>query len=221
MDKRERVRPKRPSGRKLPALRAAMQVQAREAYRDAILDAAERVLASGRFGEAKVAEIAEQAGVSVGTLYNYFSSKEHVLASLFERGRSQLFSLLEPEPDAASPIERIRRMFERTFGFIEEHGSAFITYLRVVSRDAPEYCQLARVGSSEDRARFLNLIEELLRRGVEDGLVRSDIEPGSLAVGLFSLMNGQVHVWIHRPEAGLTCHISTLLKLFFEGAGAK
>jgi AcrR family transcriptional regulator len=221
MDKREGVRPKRPAGRKLPALRAAMQVQAREAYRDAILDAAERVLVSGHFGEAKVAEIAEQAGVSVGTLYNYFSSKEHVLESLFERGRSQLFGLLEPEADGGPPVEQIRRMFERTFGFIEEHGSAFITYLRVVSRDAPEYCQLARVGSSEDRARFIDLIEELLRRGVKDGVVRSDIELESLAVGLFSLMNGLIHVWIHRPEAGLKRHIPTLLKLFFEGASAK
>jgi AcrR family transcriptional regulator len=221
MDKRERVPPKRPTGRKLPALRAAMQVQAREAYRDAILDAAERVLVSGQFGEAKVADIAEQAGVSVGTLYNYFSSKEHVLESLFERGHSQLFSLLEPEPDGGSPIEQIQRMIERTFGFIEEHGSAFITYLRVVSRDAPEYCRLARVGGVEDRARFANLIEQQLRRGAEAGVVRSDIDPQYLAIALFSMMNGLIHVWIHRPEAGLKCHIPTLLKVFFEGASAQ
>jgi AcrR family transcriptional regulator len=221
MNKRERVRPKRATERKLPALRAAMQVQAREAYRDAILDAAERVLVSGHFGDAKVAEVAEQAGVSVGTLYNYFSSKEHVLESLFERGRSQLFGLLEPEQDGGPPLEQLRRIFERTFGFIEEHGSAFMAYLRVVSRDAPEYCQLARVGSFDDRARFTTRIEELLRRGAEDGTVRSDIEPQFLAIGLFSIMNGLIHVWIHRPEAGLKCHIPTLLKLFFEGAGVK
>ena len=221
MDKRERVRPKRPPGRKLPPLRAAMQVRAREAYRDAILDAAERVLVAGHFGEAKVAEIAEQAGVSVGTLYNYFSSKEHVLESLFERGRSQLFGLLEPDQHGGAPIEQIQRIFERTFGFIEEHGSAFMAYLRVVSRDAPEYCQVARVGSFDDRARFATLIEELLRRGAEDGVVRSDIEPQFLAISLFSIMNGLIHVWIHRPEAGLKRHIPTLLKLFFEGASAK
>jgi AcrR family transcriptional regulator len=221
MEKRERVPPKRAMGRKLPELRHAMQVQAREAYRDAILNAAQRVLASGRFGEAKVAEIAEQAGVSVGTLYNYFSSKEEVLASLFERGRSTLFGLIESLPEAEKPTEQIRCMIERTFEFIEENGSAFITYLRVVSSEAPEYCGMARVGGSEDRARFLGPLEEMLGRAAGGGAVRGDIEPRLLAAGLFSLMNGFIHMWISHPEVGLKRHVPTLLQLFFEGAGAK
>lgn len=221
MEKRERAAPKSSEGRKPPALRRAMQMQNREAYRDAILDAAERVLVSGNFREAKVVDIAEQAGVSVGTLYNYFSNKEEVLESLFERGRSQLFELVEALPDGATPNEQLHSMVERTFAFIEQHGSAFTTYLRVVSRDAPEYCHLAHVGSVEDRTRFITLIDELLRRAVKAGAVRDDVEPQLLAVGLFALMNGFIRMWMRDPEAGLKRHLSTLFKMFLEGASAK
>ena len=46
------------------------------AYRDLILEAAQRVFAEKGYGEAKVADIAQAAGVATGTVYAIFPGKQ-------------------------------------------------------------------------------------------------------------------------------------------------
>ncbi len=50
--------------------------------REQILEAAVRVFARRGFGNATVAEIAEEADVAAGTIYNYFESKEELFMSI-------------------------------------------------------------------------------------------------------------------------------------------
>ena len=52
--------------------------------REQILEAAVRVFAQRGFGNATVAEIAEEARVAAGTIYNYFESKEDLFMSIPE-----------------------------------------------------------------------------------------------------------------------------------------
>jgi len=52
---------------------------------EAILDATERVLAQEGSEQATTTRIAEVAGVSVGSLYQYFPSREALLAAVIER----------------------------------------------------------------------------------------------------------------------------------------
>ena len=49
-----------------------------------IIEAGVRVFGDCGFHNAKMAKIAEEAGVSAGTLYNYFSDKAHILNRIFE-----------------------------------------------------------------------------------------------------------------------------------------
>jgi AcrR family transcriptional regulator len=51
----------------------------------AILEAAARVLAKRGYAAATTNRIAARAGVSIGSLYEYFPNKDSVLAALFER----------------------------------------------------------------------------------------------------------------------------------------
>jgi TetR/AcrR family acrAB operon transcriptional repressor len=202
-------------------LRQTLQHQYREACRDAILDAAEQVFVRRGCREAKVTDIAEQAGVSVGTLYNYFPSKDEVFESLFDRGRARFFDLVEQVPSADSPLEQLQAALERAFGFIEEHGLAFTMYLRLGSAAPSETTHFERLGGAADRARYTALLGSILSRAVEAGQLRSDVEPTVLASGLYSLMNGLLFAWVNRSETGLVRHVPTLLKLFLEGAGKK
>jgi AcrR family transcriptional regulator len=48
-----------------------------------ILEAALNVFSRKGFGEATVPDVAEEAGVAVGTIYNYFESKKDLLTSIF------------------------------------------------------------------------------------------------------------------------------------------
>jgi len=61
---------------------------------DAILTAAAQVLVSRGYEEATTARIAEQAGVSIGSLYQYFSNKESLIAALIEQHADALVASL-------------------------------------------------------------------------------------------------------------------------------
>lgn len=81
-----------------------------------ILEASARVLASDGYERAGVNRIAARAGVSVGSLYQYFPTKESILLAvakrhadrmieLFERGLPELAFL--PMPDAVRGVVRL------------------------------------------------------------------------------------------------------------------
>jgi TetR/AcrR family transcriptional regulator, fatty acid metabolism regulator protein len=63
----------------------AIQAQLVGARRTQILDAATRVFASKGFNRATIRDVAQDAGVADGTIYNYFANKTDLLFGLLDR----------------------------------------------------------------------------------------------------------------------------------------
>jgi TetR/AcrR family transcriptional regulator, fatty acid metabolism regulator protein len=63
----------------------AIQAQLVAARRSQILDAATRVFASKGFNRATIRDIARDAGIADGTIYNYFANKTDLLFGLLDR----------------------------------------------------------------------------------------------------------------------------------------
>lgn len=63
----------------------AIQAQLAAARRTQILDAATRVFASKGFNRATIRDVARNAGVADGTIYNYFANKTDLLFGLLDR----------------------------------------------------------------------------------------------------------------------------------------
>ncbi len=85
---------------------------------DAILDATARVLCTIGYDRASTNRIALAAGVSVGSLYQYFPSKEALVAALVERHVEQMTSLVKRKlaECAAAPIpESVAHMIQGMF----------------------------------------------------------------------------------------------------------
>ena len=79
---------------------------------EAILDAAARILAHEGLGAMNTNRIAETAGVSIGSLYQYFPNKEAVLAALHERHGEAMHALIateigEPRPRLADAVRSL------------------------------------------------------------------------------------------------------------------
>ena len=85
------------------------------AKRRQILEGARRVFLAAGFDGASMGEIAKAAGVSKGTLYVYFDSKEALFEALtrVERGRlaEVLFTLDEGDPDIRGVLHRLGDSF--------------------------------------------------------------------------------------------------------------
>jgi AcrR family transcriptional regulator len=92
------TRKPRATARKQPT-----QSRSRETV-EVILIAAERVLARDGVTGLTTPRIAEVAGISVGSLYQYFPNKEAICGALIERTLEQYHRLLQAALDATHPL---------------------------------------------------------------------------------------------------------------------
>ncbi|WP_309729268.1 TetR/AcrR family transcriptional regulator [Chamaesiphon sp. OTE_75_metabat_556] len=74
---------------------------------DAILEATTRILVEEGYDKANTNRIAERAGISIGSLYQYFPNKESLLAALVEQHVTEMAELIEIKLDRLfdSPLE--------------------------------------------------------------------------------------------------------------------
>lgn len=97
-------REKRLRARKKPA-----QTRSRETV-DAVLEAAARILTRDGYARATTNRIAEKAGISVGSLYQYFPSKDAILVALVARHmdevRARMLAALATDGTVEVRLER-------------------------------------------------------------------------------------------------------------------
>jgi AcrR family transcriptional regulator len=80
---------------------------------DALIEATARILVRESFDKASTNRIAEAAGVSIGSLYQYFPSKEALVAAVIDRHRQDLMQVARDvlAEVAALPLEEaVRRL---------------------------------------------------------------------------------------------------------------
>lgn len=80
-----------------PTPRAGSRAAAKARTHENLLDAGLAVFADRGYGAASVEEIARRAGVSVGSVYAHFSSKENLFLALIERRADREFAAAEAE----------------------------------------------------------------------------------------------------------------------------
>ena len=78
---------------------------------DALVEATARILVKEGFDKASTNRIAEVAGVSVGSLYQYFPSKEALVAAVIERHQQEIMQTVRGElaEVLAQPVEQAVR----------------------------------------------------------------------------------------------------------------
>jgi AcrR family transcriptional regulator len=208
--------------RKKPEVQRAIRHYARTAYTEAILEAAERLFLRVGYHDAKMADLAEAAGVSVGTLYKYFASKEEVFASLAARGREQVFDILSESASVTDPTDRLRAIVERSFAYVEERGALFAVYAQLGALTESHIRAMGAPDCDQAFGQFVTALQSAFIAGVKAGQFRKDIPPEVLATTFAGAMNATLFAWIRGDRRySLTGCASPLLDLFLEGARAR
>jgi len=90
--------------------KVASQERARATV-DALVEATARILVKEGFDKASTNHIAEVAGVSIGSLYQYFPSKEALVAAVIERHQQQIMHTVRRElaEVLVQPVEKAVR----------------------------------------------------------------------------------------------------------------
>ncbi len=183
------------------------------------MEAAMRVFGSTGYNEAKIADIAAEAGVATGTLYNYFSSKEEIFESILEDGRERVWAHLSESESISDPLERLRDAIGRMLGFLEEHGALFVIYTQIIA----DPHSLLRPGIQTDdefRRALVTLFETSL--AAASARLRPDLPHETLAVALSGLIHGFIMRWVEggcRP--GLRAQTDLIFDIFMNGARSR
>jgi len=154
---------------------------------DAILDAAARVLVQRGYAATTTNAVAEVAGVSVGSLYQYFPNKDSLIAALHDRHGRQMSALL----DAALLQHRGSSLPEALAGVIESAVKAHqldADLHRVLDKQVLGLDQFPGEDESVDE------IERRIRGLLEAH--RADIVVEDLRLATYMLMHA-VHALIH------------------------
>ena len=139
--------------------------------RKLILDAAIRVFADQGYHGARVADIAEDAGVAHGLLYHYFASKDDVLRTIFVENWGALIVRFRAVEDSSEPapekLEGIAKILLRTW----RNDPALVT---VMVREVARSQQLQdRV---EDVREAFAIVQRVIEDGQSSGLFRADVD---------------------------------------------
>ena len=91
--------------------KSAIQERSRATV-DALVEATARILVKEGFDKASTNPIPQAAGVSVGSLYQYFPNKEALVAAVIERHQQEIMQTVRGElaEVLAEPVEKAMRM---------------------------------------------------------------------------------------------------------------
>lgn len=121
---------------------------------------------------ATLSQIADEAGVGIGTLYRRYPTREHLLEALQLRAFELVIDLVkEIEAQDLRGIDALRMFLERTV----EHGSQLV----MPAHGAP-LSPTAEI--HERRGELHGRIAAMVERGVRDGSVRPDLTMGDVVI---------------------------------------
>lgn len=195
--------------RRQGTLAKALRAQKRSAYVTAILDAGEIVIGEDGFDGATMASIAKVAGVSVGTLYNYFPSKDDVFDGIKARAIADLLSRIDNSVAEGAPEAQLKQLARAIFEFIAERGA-----LIGVGRGLG-----ARAEAPEGQERFAERVAEVVIAGMESGLIRADVELTVLIPVFGGVLSGTIDAWLRDRDAfHLPDRADAVVDIFLDGA---
>ena len=166
-----------------------------------ILDAAGGCFARHGFHGATMPQICAEAGLSPGTVYRYFRSKDDLIEAMVEQDRAESLELIAAIGRAADPPAAVANAVDAALAGIGEPGAGAV-YLEIGAEAArnPRIAAIVRRHEESVTAALAALIQ----RGQERGNVAAGIDPHDTAVVIAALIDGVITRKALFPETDLT-----------------
>ena len=142
-----------------------------EQRHEQIFKAASRIFISRGYHRATVREIAEEAGLSLGSLYSYIRTKEDILYLVFDKLTTTLRENIRRAIDGIKdPVEQMRAALQADIRTTEQYqDEILLMYQETKSLDRQS---LHAVLNRE--ADYVRFFEDILRLGYERGVFKGD-----------------------------------------------
>ena len=161
--------------------------------RTLIIDAAVGVFAEKGFHQARVSDIARQAGVADGTIYLYFRNKEDLLLSLFEDKMDLLLAGLTASLEGMDDPEQRAREFARFHFQQVRDNRAAAEVLQVELRLSNKFLKEYR---PEKLWTYLGIFAQIVRDGQTAGVFRPELDPFVTMWAFFGALDEIAMQWV-------------------------
>jgi len=167
-------RPRRRNASKRALRRARAARLSPEDRRAQLLGVALRVFARRGLGEARHAEIAEEAGVSVPTVFVYFPNRAGLVSAVLDEVAKFLIGMAERVHDTKAPVPRVvlahAQAFADSIDTHPDHARIWLDWSTAIRDEVwPRYLAF--------QEKVVEIVERTLERGLRDGSVSVDVDP--------------------------------------------
>ena len=171
-----------------PRSRKGAQTRAR------LLDAAKAVFEDAGFIEARISDIAERAGLSHGSFYHYFDSKEQIFRELAELQETQLTAPSADMHDSGPPLTEFERLRRANLRYLERYraNGKIMGVIEEVSR----YDRQVNDARMRRQKHFADRAERDIRRLQGERRASPDIDPAIAALALGSMVARVAELWL-------------------------
>ena len=135
----------------------------RNEKRQLIIDVALKLFANHGYSSTSISQIAENANISKGLLYNYFKSKEELLNAIISKTIAEMMSMIDPNNDNIISDEEALDFFDLFFSSMRNNTVEMKNYFQLTFQ--PEVLNLLTEGYTTKRdsryaEMFINFFEK-------------------------------------------------------------
>jgi len=148
-----------------------------------ILSAAFRVFSSKGYHNATVDDIAQEAGISKGTCYQYFTGKEDIFIATMERTLETL--LAEAQAAAGETRDALTRLGIEGLTFISKYSDLQFMFMGMIS-EALGGNERLKKKAAEVFGKVAEFLSRDIERGIAEGVFRP-LDPNTVAYALLGI----------------------------------
>ncbi|HEU4963943.1 MAG TPA: helix-turn-helix domain-containing protein [Bacilli bacterium] len=170
-----------------------------------ILEAAVKVFSEKGFSASRTSEVAKEAGVSEGTIFNYFKTKKDLLTSMVIPLVVRFF-----RPLIISSVEKIfrtrkdRPIEEVLFDVMQDRVHLVeknLPLIKTVAAEAAFHPELLNPVREQLAPKLVEIASRFFQEEVEKGTLREEVDPVVALRSLMSLIGGYMLMRNVAPEA--------------------
>lgn len=182
---------------------------------EAILRAAAKVFAQSGYFNAKVSDVARNAGVADGTVYLYFKNKDDLLTSIFSWAMGEFLTRARTElAEVANAKDKLLRFARLHFSLFERERDIAIVF-QIELRQSTKFMEQF---STTYLAEYLQMLREIIEQGMKDGLFRAALNSKLVAKLLFGMLDEMATNWVlSHGNHSLIAMAEPVLDIFFNG----
>jgi TetR/AcrR family fatty acid metabolism transcriptional regulator len=180
----------------------------------AILDAAVKVFAQNGYHDAKIARIAEEAGVAIGSIYLYFENKEAIILAIFDRLWSRLSEGLGTTTRRTdlSPTQKLDAVIDLMFDLFIMNPSLAAVFVN----EQHHLIQSRKGNVSRQFDHFLDVSEEIIREGVRKKQFNPNLDLKLFRHFIVGGMRSLLRQWSVQPSVYPLNRIRQNIKFFIK-----